>query len=163
LLINSPEVLTAVAQRLHGVSAQQLASQVSDSPLNNTQIIQIRATANTPGLAANIANTVTQVFIKLQTDTILAQLKNNETKLWQNLSKAKQAIDNDQAQLILLQEDHASQDRIAHQNDIIGNDQINYSSLQSSYNQIQQQILQVPGTLTVVQIATSPTNSITHT
>lgn len=163
LLINQPEVLSIVAQDIPGLTLRQLTSQVSDSPLDNTQIIQVRATANNPEQAATIANTVTQVFIKLQTDKIIAQLRTTAGKLGQSLTKAKQAIDNDQANLTLLQQNNASADRIAHQNDLINNDQINYNSLQTSYNQVQQQILQVPNTLTVAQAATPPTTSNSST
>jgi capsular exopolysaccharide synthesis family protein len=163
LLINSPEVLQAAAQKIPGVSAQQLGSQVSGSPLDNTQIIQIRATANTPILAAIIANTVGQAFIQIQTNMIITPLKNTASTLNQNLAKAKQAVDNDQAQLANLQVGQASQDRIAHQNDIVSNDQISYTTLQASYNQIEQQILQAPNTLTIAQSATVPTTSNSHT
>jgi capsular exopolysaccharide synthesis family protein len=163
LLVNSPAVLQAVARKIPGISVQQLASQVSDSPLDNTQILQIRATANTPTLAANITNTVAQVFIQQQTDAVTTQLKNTALKLEQNLTKAKQTLDNDQAQRENLQDNHASPDRIAHQNDIISNDQISYSTLQASYNQVEQQILQAPNILTIVQPAAPPTTSNSHT
>jgi succinoglycan biosynthesis transport protein ExoP len=163
LLINSPEVLQAVAQKIPGTSAQQLASQVSDSPLDNTQIIQIRATANTPNQAATIANTVGQVFIKRQIDMTTTQLKNTAIVLGQNLAKAKQTVDNDRTQLANLQNNQASQDRIIHQNDIVANDMISYNTLQASYNQVEQQILQVPNILTIAQPATLPTTSNSHT
>jgi capsular exopolysaccharide synthesis family protein len=163
LLVNSPTVLQAAAQKIPGESTQKLISQVSDSPLDNTQILQIRATADTPNLATTIANTVAQVFIKQQTDRAITQLKNTALKLNQNLADAKQTLDNDQAQLADLQDNHVSSDRIAHQNGIISNDQISYNALQASYNQVQQQILQAPNTLTVVQPAMPPTTSNSHT
>lgn len=162
LLVNSPEVLQAVAAKMPGVSPQQLASQVSDSPLNNTQILQVRATADTPKQAADIANRVTQTFIKLQTDTLTTQLKNTATQLGQALIKAKRTLDDDQAQLASLQDSNAPQDRIAHQNDIISDDQISYNTLQANYNQIEQQILQVANVLTIAQSATPPTTSDSH-
>jgi capsular exopolysaccharide synthesis family protein len=163
LLVKSPEVLQAVAKKIPGVSPQQLASQVSDSPLDNTQILQIRATAETPNLATDIANTVAQVFIKQQTDRTITQLKITALKLSQNLTNAKQILDKDQTELANLQNEQASPDRIAHQNDIISNDQISYNALQASYNQVQQQILQAPNILTIVQPATPPTTSNSHT
>src|SRR5436190_5986810 len=163
LLVNSPEVLQVAAQKLPGVSAQQLAVQVRDSPLDNTQILQIRATADTPNLAADITHAVAQVFIKQQTDKTITQLTNTALKLNQELTKAKQTLDKDQAQLANLQDGHTSQDSIAHQNDIISNDQIGYSTLQANYNQVEQQILQTPTVLTIVQSATAPTTSNSHT
>jgi capsular exopolysaccharide synthesis family protein len=163
LLVNSPTVLQAVAQKIPGVSAQQLTSQVSDSPLDNTQILQIRATADTPNLAATISNTVAQVFIQQQTDRTTTLLASMAMKLEQDLRKAKQTLDNDQALLANLKDNHASQESIAHQNDLLSNDQISYSALQASYNQVEQQILHAPNVLTVVQPATPPTTSNSHT
>ena len=163
LLVNSPEVLQAVAAKLPGMSLQELTSQVSASPLDNTQILQVRATADTPRLATDMANTVAQVFMQLQTDTVTTQLKNTASKLEQNLTTAKQTLDNDQAQLAELENSHATQDRIAYLNDSISNDQISYSALQASYNQVEQQILQAPNILTLVQPATPPTTSNSHT
>src|SRR5579859_4939036 len=159
LLVNSPEVLQAVAQKIPGVSSQQLASQVSDSPLDNTQILQIRATADTPDLATTISNTVAQVFIQQQTDKVTTQLTNTAMKLEQDLTQAKQTVDNDQAQLASLQDERAAPDRIAYQNDVLSNCQISYNTLQASYNEVEQQILHAPNTLIIVQPATPPTTS----
>ncbi len=156
LLINRPAVLRAVVQRVPKLSIHELEADVSDSPLDNTQIIQIRTTAKDPNLAATIANTVIDVFIKLQTDDETTRLKTVATKLYKELTTAKQDVYTDQAQLVALQDAHASQDRIAHQNDVLSSDQVSYSSLLVNYDQAQQQLLQVSNILTVAQTATPP-------
>ena len=140
------------------MSLQQLTTQVSASPLDNTQILQIRATAQTAKLAADLSNTVAQVFVQQQTSSVTAQLTSTATKLAQNLQKAQAALDNDQAQLATLQNNHASADSIARQNDLISNDQVSRSTLQANYDQVQQQLLQAPNTLSIVQSATPPTS-----
>ncbi|GAC1357327.1 MAG: hypothetical protein NVSMB44_02770 [Ktedonobacteraceae bacterium] len=157
LLINRPAVLRAVVQRMPGLTVHQLESSVSDSPLDNTPIIQVRATAKDPALAATIANTVVDVFIKLQVDDETTRLKGVATKLYKNLTLAKQNIYADQAQLVALQDAHASQDRIAHQDDVLSSDQVSYNSSLMNYDRVQQQLFQISNILTIAQVAISPT------
>ncbi len=157
LLVNSPTVLSAVAQQMPKMTVAQLTTAVTDSPLDNTQIIQVRATAKDPVLAATITNTVVEVFIKLQVNNETTRLKGVAAKLSKNLTTAKQNVSTDQALLATLQDTHASQDRIAHQNDVLNGDQASYNSLLMNYDQVQQQLLQVSNILTVAQIATPPT------
>jgi len=157
LLLNRPTVLIAVVKRMPKLTVPQLAATVSDSPLDNTQIIQVRTTAKDPVLAATIANTVVDVFIKIQVDDETTHLKGVATKLYKSLVAAKQNVSADQAQLVALQDAHAPQDRIAHQNDVLSSDQVSYNSLLMNYDQVQQQLLQVSNILTVAQAATPPT------
>ncbi len=164
LLVTSPDVLQAVTQKVPGTSVRKLESQVSDSPLDNTQIIQVRASAKSPELAAEIANNVVSSFITIQSTETNTQLRGVAAKLYINLSKAKQTVDADQTQLAMLEDNHAPDEQVARQNDILNNDQLNYSSLQANYNQVEQQLLQVSNILTVAQPATPPsTASSPHT
>jgi len=66
LLVTRDDVLKAVAQKFPGESVSHLRKVVSDSPLANTQIIEIRAQSNTPHMAATLANEVASTFIQLQ-------------------------------------------------------------------------------------------------
>ncbi|GHO82121.1 polysaccharide biosynthesis tyrosine autokinase [Dictyobacter formicarum] len=157
LLINRPDVLQGVARKIHNVSTRQLATQISDSPLDNTPIIQVRVKDNNPVRAATIANTVVAVFIQLQNDSLQQQLKNISARLAKNVKNAKNAVESDQEQLALLQAAHAAPEIIVHQNDTINSDQITYNSSLTSYNQIQQQLLQVPNSLKIVQPAIAST------
>lgn len=156
LLVNRPAVLHAVVQHIPKLTIYQLEAAVSDSPLDNTQIIQVRGTAKDPTLAADITNTVVEAFIKIQVDDETTHLKEVATKLYKNLSTAKQEIYIDQAQIVALQNAHVSQDRIAHQDDVLSSDQVSYNSLLTSYDQVQQQLLQVSSVLTVAQVAIPP-------
>ncbi|GCF06886.1 O-antigen ligase family protein [Dictyobacter arantiisoli] len=160
LLINRPDVLQAVTQKIPAITVQQLQKQVSDSPLNNTPIIQVCALAESPTQATRLANTVVTTFIQLQNTHITQQLKIEARKIARSVQDAKQQEDNAQEQLINLQTLHASAARIAQQNDTITAHQINYNALQTSYNQIQQQLLQSGNILTIVQMATPPTTPV---
>lgn len=157
LLINRPAVLHVAVQHIPKLTIHQLEAAISDSPLDNTQIIQVRGTAKDPTLAATITNTIVDVFIKIQIDTETTHLKDVATKLYTNLATAKQRFYADQAQLVALQDAHATQDRIAHQNDVLSSDQVGYDSLLTSYDQVQQQLLQVSSILTIAQAAVPPT------
>ncbi|GCE23426.1 P-loop NTPase [Dictyobacter kobayashii] len=164
LLITRPDVLQAAANRLHEVSAQQLADQVSDSPLDNTPIIQVRVTDKDPVRASLIANTIVDVFIQAQNNLALQQVKNVSIRLAKNVRDAKKTVDNDQQQLSILQASQATAESISHQNDVINGDQITYNSLLTNYTQLQQQLLQIPTGLKVVQSANVPSSpSSPHT
>lgn len=156
LLINRPTVLHAVIQRVPKLTIRELEAAISDSPLDNTQIIQVRGVAKDPTLAATITNTVVESFIKIQVDTETARLKGVATKLYTDLATAKKRVYADQAQLIALQDTHAAQDRITHQNDILMSDQVSYNSLSTSYDQVQQQLLHVSSIITIAQTAIPP-------
>ncbi|GCE09009.1 polysaccharide biosynthesis tyrosine autokinase [Dictyobacter aurantiacus] len=160
LLINRPAVLQGAARKIHTVSAQQLAKQISASPLNNTPIIQVRTSDTDPARAATISNAVVTVFIQLQNDSQQQQLKNIATRLAKNVKNARNAVDNDQEQLALLQATHATPESIVHQNDIINDDQTTYNSSLTNYTQVQQQLLQVPGSLKIVQLAIAPRDPV---
>ncbi|GLV54556.1 hypothetical protein KDH_14030 [Dictyobacter sp. S3.2.2.5] len=160
LLINRPDVLQRATRKIHTVNAQQLATQISASPLDNTPIIQVRARDTDATRAATIANTVVAVFIQLQNDSQQQQLKNIATSLAKNVNNARSAVDNDQEQLTLLQTAHAAPESIVHQNDIINGDQTTYNSSLSNYTQVQQQLLQVPGSLKIVQSAVAPRDPV---
>ncbi len=156
LLVTRPTVLRSVVQHIPKLTIHQLEAEVSDSPLENTQIIQVRGTAKDPTLAATITNTVVEVFIKIQVDTETAHLKAVATKLYTDLAAAKQRVYKDQTQLAALQDAHNTQDRITTQNDILSSDQVSYNSLLTSYDQVQQQLLQVSSILTIAQTAIPP-------
>ena len=156
LLINRPAVLHVAIQHIPKLTIHQLEAAISDSPLDNTQIIQVRGIAKNPTLAATITNTVVDVFIKIQIDAETTHLRDVTTKLYTDLATAKQRVYADQAQLVALQDARAAQDRIARQNDVLSSDQVSYNSLLTSYDQIQQQLLQVSSILTVAQVAVPP-------
>lgn len=61
-LITIPAVLDPVAERHSGLSAQDLLAAISVKPQTNTQIIELSVQAAQPGVAADLANQVSQSF-----------------------------------------------------------------------------------------------------
>lgn len=156
LLVTSPDVLQAVANKLPGTTVNQLESVVSDSPIDNTEIIEVRAQAGTPRMAADIANTVVNVFIQLQVAKEGARLQNSIDLYSQNIANTKSAIDTIQQKLITMQNEHASDDSITHQKNLLETYQSSYNYLLTGYYQLQAQKLQVGNTLSIAQPAIPP-------
>lgn len=156
LLITSPDVLQASAQKLPGVTVGQLQSVVSDSPVDSTQLIEVRAQANDPQQAANIANTVVNVFIQLQVTKESNRLQAMAAGVSANMTTAKTDLDAAQSKLQALQNAHAPEDRIAYQRSLVDAYQENYNALLTNYSQVQEQQLHVSDMLTVAQVAIPP-------
>lgn len=156
LLINSNDVLQQVAQRVPGENLMMLQANVSASPEENTQIIQIRANADTPQKAALVANTVAQVFITLQVQKASSPQQNLSTQLAHLLAVQKAQIDSDEGQLIALQNANAAADQLSRQRDKVSSDQTNYNATLTNYQQIQLQLLNAENIISQVQIATPP-------
>ncbi|HEU5228205.1 MAG TPA: Wzz/FepE/Etk N-terminal domain-containing protein, partial [Ktedonobacteraceae bacterium] len=156
LLITSPDVLQASVQKLPGVTVGQLQSVVSDSPVDSTQLIEVRAQANDPQQAANIANTVVNVFIQLQVTKESNRLQAMAAGVSANMTTAKTDLDAAQNKLQALQNAHAPADSIAYQRSQVDAYQENYNALLTNYSQVQEQQLHVSDMLTVAQVAIPP-------
>ncbi len=156
LLVTDTDVLQAATQKVPGVSVSQLKKTVSDSPLDNSQIIEIRSQSDNPQKAADIANAVATTFIQIESTQTHTRLKNTESQLAKSLATTKQTINADEALLASLQQAHTSQDQITHQQDVLATDQANYNSLLTSYNTVQQEDIQSAGILGIAQTATAP-------
>lgn len=64
-IVKSRKVLEQVISRLElGYTYNQLLSMVNSTPLNETEILNITVTNTNPELAATLANTIADVFIK---------------------------------------------------------------------------------------------------
>jgi len=156
LLITSTDVLQAVAQKVPGVDLTQLQSAVSASPQAGTQIIEVRAQADNPQLAADIANTVVNVFIQMQVDKVIAPLKSQDAKFTQDLLTTSAAINKIQLQLVTLQKSGASPDAIARENNTLVTYQANYNTLLTSEQKLQLQESQANNALSIAQTAIPP-------
>jgi capsular polysaccharide biosynthesis protein/MinD-like ATPase involved in chromosome partitioning or flagellar assembly len=156
ILVTSPEVLQAALTKLPGMTVDQLKSAVSDSPVDNTQLIEIRASANRPQEAANIANIVATTFVQFQETQEKTRLQNIADKLAQNLAQVKVAINTAQQQLTTLQNIHATADSIAQQQGLLATYQSTYTSLLSSNDQLQTEEQQTANILSVAQSAVPP-------
>lgn len=156
LLVTTTPVLQAVSAKLPGVTLAQLKAEVSASPLASSRIIEIRAQADDPQQAATIANTVAQNFITLQVAKVTSALQYSLQQTSQSMKTAKADLATDQARLTTLQNSHASETAIAQQTNVVNNDQFNYDSLLTNYQQLQQRLLQVNSLLVQVQKASPP-------
>jgi len=156
LLVTSPEVLRAATKKLPDISAGNLQQVISDSPVENTQIIEIRAQANEPQKAADRANVVASAFIQLQTAKETDRLQDTANLITQHIAAARFDLDTAQAYLNVLQNSHAAQASIAQQHSLVDTDQANYGLLLTNYSQLQVQKLQVATILSVVQAAQPP-------
>ncbi|HEU5227905.1 MAG TPA: Wzz/FepE/Etk N-terminal domain-containing protein [Ktedonobacteraceae bacterium] len=156
LLVTSDDVLQAAAKSLPHVTVAQLKQSVSASPLDTTQLVEVRADAVTPDLAATVANTVAQAFIQHQTMVETARLQDIADQISLQLTATKTQIDQAQAKLSSLQQQNAPAAQIDQQNNLLNTYQLNYNSLLGSYNDIQLQKAATARSLTIVQSATPP-------
>lgn len=156
LLVTSPEVLGAAAQRLPGVTIGKLQQVISDAPIENTQIIEIRAQAEEARLAANMANMVATIFIQLQAKKETDRLQNSANLLTQHIAATRLDLDAAQEYLNVLQNNHAAPASIAQQKSLVDTDQANYGLLLTDYSQLQVQKLQAANILSIAQAAQPP-------
>jgi len=156
LLVTSPDVLQEVAKKIPEVTLSQLKSSVSDSAVDNTQIIEVRAQANKPQLAATLANTVVQVFITTQAAKESASLQASAQQFLQSLALARTDVDMAQNALTTLENAHASDENLAHQRGLVETYQANYDDLQATYHQFQYHQFQSTDNLSLAQLATAP-------
>mgnify|MGYP001311054994 CR=1 FL=1 len=156
ILVTSPEVLQEATKELPGMTVDGLKNVVSDSPVDNTQLIEIRAHADRPQRAADITNAVTATFVQFQETQERMRLLNVADKLAQNLAQVKINIDAAQQQLTTLQNTHATQDSIAQQQSLLATYQSTYNALLSSNEQLQTQEQQTANILSIAQKALPP-------
>ena len=156
LLVTSDDVLHAATTSLPGVTFVQLQKAVSASPADNTELIQVRGDATTPGLAAAITNTVVQTFIQHQVTSETTRLQGTSDQLSQQLVAAKNSMDQAQTKLSALQQSNALAGQISQQTNLLNTYQLNYNSLLTNYNDIQLQKATMARSLTIVQPATPP-------
>jgi non-specific protein-tyrosine kinase len=156
LLVTSPEVLQDAARKLPGITVDQLKKVVSDSPVDNTELIEVRANDQNPEEAADIANTVAATFVQFQETQERMRLQSAADRLSQNMIQAKMNIDTAQKQLLALQNKHAAEDSIAQQQGQLATYQSTYNALLSNNEQLQTQMQQTDSMLSVAQRATPP-------
>lgn len=72
-LVTSPDVSARVARQLGG-NPNAIVSHVSASPVTESEIIAIQATASSPGQAARLANAFAQQTVQFRTNALHAQL-----------------------------------------------------------------------------------------
>lgn len=156
LLVTKDDVLQAAAQQLPGMTASKLRQVVSDTPITNTPMIEIRARAAQPQQAALIVNTVARAFIRIMVLKANVSLQSQESQLAQNLQDVRVAVDAAQTKLTTMQSTRASNELLTFQRSILDTEQANYTALLDSYHHLQQRELQTPNELSIAQLATVP-------
>lgn len=153
LLVTRDDVLQAAAQRLPGTNAGQLKQVVSDSVLNSSPMIEIRAQASTPQQAAKIANAVATAFVNVLIQKANANLQQQDSRLSQRLQAAKSTLDSAQTKLATIQAGHSTTAIQTSQRSQITTDQANYNALLDTYHRLQQRELQTASMLSIAQLA----------
>ncbi len=156
LLVTDPEVIQGAAKAMPGMTVDQIKRAISASPLDNTEIIEVRAQANDPQKAADIANAVAHAFVTIQTTEDIARLQNSASQLMQNITQTGLLIDAAQQKLILLQHTHADDASVTRQKSIVDTYQSNYTTALTTYKQFQTQQLQAATMLSIAQLAIPP-------
>ncbi|HLZ60498.1 MAG TPA: AAA family ATPase [Ktedonosporobacter sp.] len=160
LLITSTNVLQAVAQKMPGVTVDQLTASVSAAPKAGTQLIEVWAKANDPQLAANIVNTLVNSFIKIEEDKLTGTLQTRADQLAKTIDAMKVSVADAQARLNTLEATNATLDKITQQQNLLTTDKQSLDALTTQYQQVQWQQLQSSTLLNVVQTATPPSTPI---
>ncbi|HLG74960.1 MAG TPA: Wzz/FepE/Etk N-terminal domain-containing protein [Ktedonobacteraceae bacterium] len=156
LLVTNPAVLQAAARGVPGITASQIGRAVSDSPLDNTEIIEIRAQDSDPQRAAAIANAVAATFVQQLTAEDVQRLQGLMDQVSQTLAQSKTAMDTAQQKLTALEDAHADEESITRQRNLLESNQSSYASAQKSYDQFSIQKLQAASMLSIVQTAQPP-------
>lgn len=160
LLVTDPAVLHSAASRVSQVPFSEFTTAISASPVDNTQLIQIRAQASGAEKAARMANAVATAFVQVQ---MTAEDRHQQVALGilsQHLLQARLTVDTAQQQLTTLQNNHADETTIVQQRSTLDTDQANYNALLNSYELVQTQRTQIAGMLRIVQVATIPDHPV---
>lgn len=156
LQVTDPAVFQEVVKELPGVTLAQLQNDVSASPIDGTQLIDISVDVSSPQLATAIANKIAQVFINQKLTSATARQQTILTQLSTQLATAQTKMNQDQAQVTLLETQGASQEQIQEANNTLANDQSTYESLMTNYNTVAMQKAMITGSLSIEQLATLP-------
>lgn len=160
LLVTSPAVLQAAAQKLPGLTVNQLQQTVSSSSIGTSQFISIQAQATTAGQAVLIANTVGNTFILVQKDREAAQLQATLDQLAPLITATRQHLDATQKLLKGQQQNAVAATDNSQQQGLHDTYQNSYNQLLAHYSQLQIQKLHVPTLLNIVQPAAMPDHPV---
>ncbi len=164
-LITKKPVLQGVAealQRDYGiiVDATELAALIDVSPVQDTQLIEIKVRNTDPALAANIANALVSVFSRTIQETQTARYAETKNSLQQQLDDLGQRIEADSLALQNLgstPEDNAERSRLETQ--LNQNRQL-YASLLQTFEQVRLAEAESISNVTQAEPATIPERPI---
>ncbi len=168
-LATSDPVLRAVASHYPGLTASELAREVSASPRTNTQLFEIDVVDPSPARAASLANDIAATLIKQQLQAIQQDNAQAKQQIQQNIDLTSQQINATTAKISALQAKGRNQGQIA----LL---QAQLNGLQQHFNQWQTALAQLelaqaqsgnpcwpPGWLVAGSVAGAAVRAIGHT
>lgn len=158
LAISDP-VLREVASHFTGLTASQLAKEVSSSPRSNTQLFEIDVVDQNASQAARLANDIATTLIKQQLQVIQKNNTLAQQQLQQNIDLTSQQIDTITTEISALQAKGHNQGQIALLQAQLSGLQQHYSQWQSALAQLELAQAQSGNPLQVVQTAQPSTSS----
>lgn len=102
LAVSDP-VLRQVASDFPGLTADDLAREVSSTPKLNTQLFEITVLDSSPTVAANIANDIASTLIKQQIQVVQQDNSQSQQQIQQELDKTSKQIDTISNEIAALQ------------------------------------------------------------
>lgn len=135
LAVSDP-VLREVASHYPGLTADQLAKNVSTSVKTNTQLFQIDVLDASPTRAAALANDIARTLIKQQTQASQQQNTQSQQQIQQDLNQTQQQIESVSSQIATLRAKNGDGAQISAL-------QVELSSLQQHYTQWQSLLAQL--------------------
>jgi len=159
-LATSDPVLRAVASHYPGLTASELAREVSASPRTNTQLFEIDVVDPSPARAASLANDIAATLIKQQLQAIQQDNAQAKQQIQQNIDLTSQQINATTAKISALQAKGRNQGQIALLQAQLNGLQQHFNQWQTALAQLELAQAQSGNPLQVVQSAqpaTSPT------
>lgn len=158
-LLRRPSVLGEAYRRL-GLEGEVRGS-VTVELVRDTQLIRLHARDTNPYLAADIANTVAQVFHEQNDQRLTARMVGSRQALVREMQALQQEIDETQQALDdARRASPPNQEEIARLQDLLAQYRASSSSLLQSFGQIRVAEATVADSVTIVEMAMVPTSPV---
>jgi capsular exopolysaccharide synthesis family protein len=154
LLISRP-VLEETARRL-GVAVETLQGTISVTPVRETQLLQVQVESFSPDLAAQVANTLPQVFIERSRELQLGRVSESKANLEKEIANTEADLARTQTALNAATDD-AQKARLETS---LAQYRSTYSTLVASYQQVKLAEAQASNNLVVAESAEVPERPI---
>ncbi len=157
-LVTTRPILAEAATKLGLSGPEAISGDVSVSSVSNTQLVTVSVSDPNPKRAADIANTVSTVFIEQTKAKQEAITGNSLTEIQNNLDQAKKQVDDTEAQISQLRAtpSASNQDRITSLQQQLSQYQSTYGSLLQAQQQMSIASSQVGAQISVAEEAVAP-------
>lgn len=155
-LVTQPDVVSAVASQIHGITPAELASEISASSQSGTQLITIQVDDPSPARATALANATAATFIAVQQRTAQKQLTDKESQTSASLAHIQQQIGSLTAQINSIRTANPNDNRLGRLEQQLSAAQAQQSALQSTLAQLSLDATTAGTNIYVVQTATQP-------